>query len=707
MTNTKTTKRALLASILSLVICLSMLASTTFAWFTDTASTGVNTIQSGTLDVGLEMLVDGTWVNAEGKTLEFKDKDDNKLWEPGCTYELPALRIVNNGNLWLKYQIMITGIQGDAKLNEAIEWYVTPQNTGVATPLDAAIFGAVTPLKPNTATQGLVISGHMKEDAGNEYQNLTIDGISITVIATQYTEEFDSSSNDYDENAGYYVDEAGVIHLVTVADMFRFAYEVNSGNTFAGKTVVLDNDMDLKGRTWIPAGRVDKYPSVTFAGTFDGKGHTISNMYAIPAGGAGEYASAGLFGSITGKVQNVNIDNATVISSHYAGAIVGYSSNETVGGMVVSNCKVTNSSITTAAKLFGEKWDNGDKAGGIAGYIAANDAVTGCTVENTTVKGYRDIGGIVGYAGANVTNNAANQVTLITDKTHNYKNYTDDADFDVNPIVGEWSAPNDTNTVNGSNFVATVTPGTVEELKEAFKLAADGKEGAVIIEITQDFNASGWEVFSPKNYSGVNDVTINGNGHTIYNLDKPLMMGSFAGDGTLTINDLTIEDAAISEGRYNGLGLGAFVGYSDASGGVVLNNCKLVDSSVECTDGYAGGLIGYTSTPATVTGCSVTGSTIIGGNSTGAIAGQFAATATVSNCTATGNTISYANGDEVNSDGWRVGIIVGTANVGTVTMTNITESGNTLTQGTVVNPEHSDLYGRSLGNGITLDGEKI
>lgn len=128
MTNGKSLKRALLSSAFSLIICVAMLIGTTFAWFTDTASTGVNKIQAGNLDVALEMKDGDNWVSAEGKTLTFKTKDnraaDQILWEPGCTYELPQLRVVNKGNLALKYKIQITGIQGDAKLNDVIDWTI-------------------------------------------------------------------------------------------------------------------------------------------------------------------------------------------------------------------------------------------------------------------------------------------------------------------------------------------------------------------------------------------------------------------------------------------------------------------------------------------------------------------------------------------------------------------------------------------------------
>ena len=208
MNNKRATKRALLTSVMALVMCVVMLVGTTFAWFTDTASTGVNKIQAGNLDVALEMKDGDSWVSAEGKTLTFKTKDnraaDQILWEPGCTYELPQLRVVNKGNLALKYMIKITGIKGDAKLNEVIKWTITDSATD--TDIVAAATGTSPAeyklLKANDA-HILTIKGEMDKNAGNEYQGLSIDGISITVYATQYTYEKDSINDQYDANAAY------------------------------------------------------------------------------------------------------------------------------------------------------------------------------------------------------------------------------------------------------------------------------------------------------------------------------------------------------------------------------------------------------------------------------------------------------------------------------------------------------------------------
>ena len=220
MNNKRATKRALLTSVMALVMCVVMLVGTTFAWFTDTASTGVNKIQAGNLDVALEMAVgkkdsgETIWENAEGKTLQFKKAagapaDEQVLWEPGCTYELPELRVVNKGNLALKYIIKVTGIEtnhevvlGEPNLKDVIDWTIkygtnkVEDNTG-----DIPVVTGYS-LNPG-ASDVVTIKGEMDKNAGNEYQGLSIDGVSVTVYATQMTAEFDSFDNEYDKDAAY------------------------------------------------------------------------------------------------------------------------------------------------------------------------------------------------------------------------------------------------------------------------------------------------------------------------------------------------------------------------------------------------------------------------------------------------------------------------------------------------------------------------
>ena len=246
MTNRKSTKRALLGSVMAMVLCLAMLIGATFAWFTDTASTGVNKIQAGNLDVALEMKnAAGQWVPAEGKTLDFVKAaaGEQVLWEPGCTYTLPELRVVNKGNLALKYKIQITGIQGDAKLNEVIDWTIN----------DAAIDLTEGHLTAGQQGDAFTIKGHMQDTAGNDYQNLTIDGIGINVVATQDTVESDSFHNQYDADAEYPITVTTGDELQAIVNNATAPVNVVLMNSITTNNFVIPEDkdvtLDLNGRT--------------------------------------------------------------------------------------------------------------------------------------------------------------------------------------------------------------------------------------------------------------------------------------------------------------------------------------------------------------------------------------------------------------------------------------------------------------------------
>ena len=199
----KSKKSALLMSFTSLLLCFAMLAGSTFAWFTDTATTGVNKIVSGKLDVDI---VDENNNSLDGKSLSFKNAngEDDILWEPGATFFTQGFKIVNKGNLALKYKVVVSGTTGDAKLLEAIKF-------DVVTEKDKAVAAALTEeggLLPNGASAPAAeniyyyLRGHMDETANNDYQDLNLNGISITVYATQDTVEYDSFDKIYDADAG-------------------------------------------------------------------------------------------------------------------------------------------------------------------------------------------------------------------------------------------------------------------------------------------------------------------------------------------------------------------------------------------------------------------------------------------------------------------------------------------------------------------------
>ena len=220
MTNTKNTKRALLMSGLALLMCVSMLIGSTFAWFTDSVTSAGNIIKSGTLDVTMEWL-DGTvapaddaaWIDAsEGAIFDYD------LWEPGYT-EVRHIKIANEGTLALKYQLHIVANGEVSKLADVIDvYYIAPatQITDRAQLTDTNRIGTLTEVLADlngkaTATMGNLVAGDeqtitlalkMQESAGNEYQGLSIGSdFSIMLFATQYTSESDSFNDQYDAGA--------------------------------------------------------------------------------------------------------------------------------------------------------------------------------------------------------------------------------------------------------------------------------------------------------------------------------------------------------------------------------------------------------------------------------------------------------------------------------------------------------------------------
>ncbi len=210
MTNSKNTKRALYASVISMLLCVTMLIGSTFAWFTDNATTNVNTIQAGKLDIEL---LDGNSEEAEsleGKTLTFAKaeaapENEAVLFEPGAKYSLQQVWLHNAGNLHAKYQVVINGIDGSSKLAEVLDVYVDGQKIGKTLAELVSEGGIVKTniIAPNAYDTFGTIELEMQTSAGNEYQGLTMDGIAITVQATQATVEYDSYNNTYDANAGY------------------------------------------------------------------------------------------------------------------------------------------------------------------------------------------------------------------------------------------------------------------------------------------------------------------------------------------------------------------------------------------------------------------------------------------------------------------------------------------------------------------------
>jgi predicted ribosomally synthesized peptide with SipW-like signal peptide len=429
MTKSKHTKRALLASSLSVLLCLAMLVGLTFAWFTDTATTSVNTIESGTLVVDL---VDGQGASLDGKTLNFVKAEGHAneplLWEPGCTYSLPAVYVKNNGNLALKYKLMISGIVGDAKLLEAIDWTIKVGDDVIT---DLATF------KGNLAageksSNALVLSGHMREAAGNEFQGLSIDGIAITVTATQDTVEYDSTTDQYDTAAEYDV------YDVTDNDSLDAAIAQGGIITLpvSDNQVTLGNNQAIGGDTVIDMSGSSQ-PIQNSIKVEDGKSLTMSNGTLKKNGTFGKIrfdnekgldsegeTQAGIFNDMTFKNTKGSVTDMVQIVPR----------GDSTGKYIFRNCHFIDANVVINGLSGDEYGDNGqveivfenctfDINGWPAinfssNYCTGSMTVKDCTFNMTTPAGFSaaiQAGGSkalsLTFAGTNyINNNGANTV---------------------------------------------------------------------------------------------------------------------------------------------------------------------------------------------------------------------------------------------------------------------------------------------------------
>ena len=305
MTNSKSTKRALLSSAFAILICVAMLIGTTFAWFTDTASTGVNKIQAGNLDIEVKYTLDGeNWNDLDGATDIFQ----KGLWEPGHT-EVVALKFKNNGNLALKYSINMNIVDETAGVNKFNQEYklsdylkvktlsqeasgigdicigmaFSARNDGLgytatanikdATVLDHDLF-----LAPGEVGNYLIMKVYMPETVGNEANAISTEkaasiNFGLNVVATQIPYEKDSFGNTYDKDATYPVT---VSNQQQANDAITNATDKKVNISIAsGQTITLANGIANEG---------DKSRDITFSGNGSQTVDAITNAVSAEGG---------------------------------------------------------------------------------------------------------------------------------------------------------------------------------------------------------------------------------------------------------------------------------------------------------------------------------------------------------------------------------------------------------------------------------------
>ena len=304
--------------------------------------------------------------------------------------------------------------------------------------------------------------------------------IEFNIVVDERFNEPDFIVKHWDGTTKAVAEVNGTYTVTEPAELAWVAQQVNSGdNTFEGKSVVLQGEViDLNGlnnQLWTPIGVSGK----PFKGSFDGNGVVIRNMKVSTL------ECAGLFGNVLSSegIKNVVLEDVVIESSHYAGAVVGYAYSDVI------NCSVDGLTLTvTPNDTTRAAYDNGDKVGGIAGYVAEKSGTAGYkinnnTVKNATITAYRDLGGIAGaaYIAECVGNKVENSVLTVDQTVNNYG----EKDANLGQFVGRVLSG-----VVGDDNVAT----DVELVYKPEELGYPTIEDVINNENSGPFTIKGWVV---------------------------------------------------------------------------------------------------------------------------------------------------------------------------------------------------------------------
>lgn len=306
MTSSKSTKRALISGTLAILMCAAMLVGTTFAWFTDTASTAVNKIQAGNLDIEVEYTLDGEeWAKLD----EAADLFGDGLFEPGYT-RVVAFRISNKGNLALKYNMSMNLVSETKGVNKAgkefaLSDYLKVKTSpiqqvnqignimvGIAFDRNASkaigwnpetnFKDAKVMTNDHILSAGLqvyfIMQVYMPESVGNEANAISTEktpsiDFGINFVATQATVESDSYNNKYDKDATYPIivsNQQQANNAITNATDKKVNISIASG-----QTITLDNGIANEG---------DKSRDITFSGNGSQTVDVITNAVSAEGG---------------------------------------------------------------------------------------------------------------------------------------------------------------------------------------------------------------------------------------------------------------------------------------------------------------------------------------------------------------------------------------------------------------------------------------
>jgi len=709
MTTRKATKRALLMSFLSILLCASMLIGTTYAWFTDSVTSAGNIIKSGTLDVTMEWK-DAT---ATGAQQSYKDASAGAMfnydkWEPGYV-EAKNIKIANVGTLALKYQLNILATGTVSELADVIDVYFADEELTLANRdmTGMTLLGTLRefidgmPAKANgqlAAKTGrtVTIALKMQETAGNEYQDLAIGSqFAVQLLATQLTSEFDSFDNQYDKDAIYYDT------LVTNAEEMYAAVAAAPKDTVIAidGNIVLTKALsrsDLSTIKFVGANDSASLDQATFNMYFNDAKVTFEGLtltHGEKAYGNGGQTSTAF---AVWNAKEVNYVDCTFNRS--VGTI--HAPLHNFIGCTFNGVENPNNTKSEYPLYICDGQDynvvdcvfNCTNRGAILFY---NDGGTG--VDTLNISNTKFLGDIIADKTAvEIHNNSNVQVYNVNIKDVVVGNGIINGLYRIKPAnVGEVNVTVD-GVLTNVTFISSA-----DELVNAF---ANLKAGDTLY-LTSDIDMTGKTV-AP--VTGNKGFTMLGNGHTISNLNgnSAALFVAHSGSSSYTFDSVVLENCAVdSATNYGAL----FVGDGDTSDAITIKNCVVKNCTVKSAK-YAAAFVGYTAgynvvnngpvySDVLIENCSVIGGSITGGGSTGAAIGHAGGnvdtTSTVTGLKVDGVAINGEDADHT-------GIVVGTANVGDTVINGTVYTGVTGNYNTA-----TVLYGRFVPGTtgtLTIDG---
>jgi len=718
------------------LLCFSMLIGSTFAWFTDSVTSGKNKIVAGNLDVELDYIkvVDGVatdWATVKDQTSIF---DPNALWEPGHV-EVVYLRVSNLGTLELKYQLGVNvydEVVGknekgeDVRLSDhlvftAIE--ITENDVASFSREEAkAAAGTVKGLKDyNGKTTRLEVGEkdyvalivYMPETVGNEanYRGNVVPSIElgINLFATQYTAEDDSFGDDYDEDAWH-----PQMKVYNAADL-------QAALTNGGNYKLMEN-IDLDAAVTVPAG-------VTV--TLDLGGKTITGTKGRDADNNRIHVlvNNGTLNLVGGTVKSAGADGGSAIYNEDGATLT--IKDVTVYGAPLSNpvypvsaypsYGINNYGMMTVDGVTVKSYHGAIATGG-NGVTVINDADidvglgTSTGITSYAIYSFEDgkvtvNGGKFAFTKQEVYVNGGNTFCelgtnpiMINGGTYISTSFSTGADREYVIKGGTFDADPSAYVASGfkaidNNGVYYVVPENINTVVVTADQLADAISNGGVIAVMADIDmANSWTSVRP-----TKELTILGNGNTITNLNLPLLAGNVS--TKLTIDGLTIADSVVAPAaNENGLGSAAFVPYVDAAGYVTLTDCHIKNSTISATE-RAGGLVGYTSgSSLTIKDCSVEGCTITGvGGAAGLVAYSQSVT-TIENSSVKNSNVT-ATEDRLGTKAPLAGAVIGTINANTA-LTNVTVSGNTVSNNNAT-AVLNQYAGRWVAGELTIDGAVV